>query len=172
MKECFICGAKELEVIKDQPYTYEDGGIEVTITGLTQYRCKGCGETFTPIPKPQLLHKAIGLVICEENKSLLTGNEIRFLRKAMELKAVDLAQIMGTDVSTISRWENNKKTIGDSNDRLLRTLFIMKSQTRAKQEEMVNSLKSMPSKRKEIKEKHVLSMNPPEWLMDPCCCPA
>lgn len=168
MKECFVCGAG-VEVIKDQPYEYKDGGIEVIIIGLAQFHCATCNETYTPIPKPKMLHKAIGQSICSENKSLLTGDEIRFLRKAMELKGNELAQIMGVDVSTLSRWENNRKEVGDSNDRLLRSIFLQKFPCPTSDASVAETLKEIPAKRKQIKKKHSLFLNPAEWLMD-CGC--
>jgi putative zinc finger/helix-turn-helix YgiT family protein len=168
MNECFVCGAN-VEVIKDKPYEYKDGGIEATIFGLTQYHCHTCNETFTPIPAPKKLHQALGQIICESNKSLLTGDEIKFLRKTMELKANKLAKIMGTDASTVSRWENSKKEIGDSNDRLIRTVFMLQYPCIAKQADTVEKLKEMPAKRKKIKRKHILSLNPAEWIMNNCC---
>lgn len=168
MNECFVCGAN-VEVIKDKPYVYKDGGIEATLYGLTQYHCSACDETFTPIPTPQKLHRVIGQVICEKNKGLLTGDEIRFLRKTMDMKANELAQIMGTDVSTISRWENNKKDIGDGNDRLLRMVFIHRLPYSTTLPDTVETLKGIPKKRHKIKEKHNVSLNPAEWMLGSCC---
>ena len=168
MNECFVCGAT-VEVIKDKPYIYKDGGIEATIYGLTQYHCAACDETFTPIPTPQKLHRAIGQVICEKNKGLLTGEEIRFLRKSLDMKATELAQVMGTDASTISRWENNKKEIGDSNDRLLRTIFMLTYTCATAQSDTVKTLQEMPKKRHKIKTRHEVSLNPAEWLLGTGC---
>lgn len=163
MKECYICG-KELIVIRNEPYEYIEDGIHVLIHGLTQYRCEECGETFTPIPTPIKLNEFIGQTICKENKGLLLPSEIKFLRKTMGLKAKELASMMGVDPSTVSRWENGAKEIGESNDRLLRTIFSLF----AKQEDgsaVLESLRDLPRPRKEVKEPRVLSINPPEWLL-------
>jgi putative zinc finger/helix-turn-helix YgiT family protein len=167
MNECILCGANNVEVIKDKPYNYKEGGIEVTLHGLTQYYCQACDETFTPIPAPKKLHQATGQIICDTNKSLLTGDEIKFLRKTMELGSKELAKIMGVNVSTVSRWENNKKEIGDSNDRLLRSIFMLEYPCLSTN--TCDRLKEMPAKRKKIKNKNILSLNPAEWLMNNCC---
>ncbi len=163
MNECYVCG-NDLEMIKDEPHEYEEEGLNIVIHGLVQYRCGQCGEKFTPIPTPLKLHKYIGQVICQENKGLLLANEIRFLRKTMGLKAKELADIMGADASTVSRWENGVKMIGESNDRLLRTIFLLFS----KQQQDANDLDmlmELPRSRKEVKQPKVMSINPPDWLL-------
>jgi DNA-binding transcriptional regulator YiaG len=57
-----------------------------------------------------------------EKPTLLVGQEISFLRKAMLMKATDLARTIGVEPETLSRWENNKARIGIDKDRLLRCL--------------------------------------------------
>lgn len=172
MKECFMCSSN-MEVIRDQPYEYKDGGVEITIIGLTQYRCGDCEETFTPIPSPKRLHQVIALTICEENKSILTGKEIKFLRKTMGMKATELADILGVDKSTVSRWENERQEIGDSSDRLLRSLVMLQYKQETTAEHALDAFKGIPAKRKPIKKKHKLSLNPTEWAVpempDFCC---
>jgi putative transcriptional regulator len=68
------------------------------------------------------LHRAIGNDICRRKKSLLVAEEIKFLRKELRLKAKELAAILGVTDSTMSRWENGKKQIGEGQDRLLRSI--------------------------------------------------
>jgi transcriptional regulator with XRE-family HTH domain len=53
----------------------------------------------------------------------LAGEEIRFFRKKMRFKAIDLAVLLGVHKVTVSRWENNKEKIGPSSDRLLRYIY-------------------------------------------------
>ena len=57
--------------------------------------------------------------------TLLVGQEISFLRKAMLLKTTDLARTIGVEPETLSRWENNKARIGIDKDRFLRCLAGM-----------------------------------------------
>ena len=53
----------------------------------------------------------------------MTGEEIRFLRKEMRLKANELAALLGVHKVTVSRWENNEEAIGSSSDRLLHYIY-------------------------------------------------
>lgn len=54
----------------------------------------------------------------------LNGHEIRFLRKALELKAVDLAEHLDVTPETLSRWENGKDAISTNAERLLRLRVV------------------------------------------------
>ena len=52
----------------------------------------------------------------------LTGEEVRFLRKELELSQVNLASGLGVSESTIRGWENNCQPITPPAERLLRVL--------------------------------------------------
>src|SRR5262249_42129221 len=54
----------------------------------------------------------------------LVGQEIRFLRKYVKKTGYELAQLLGVDKTTISKWENNDDHIGTSSDRLLRAILL------------------------------------------------
>ena len=57
-------------------------------------------------------------------KRRLDGQSILFLRKAMRLKAADLAQTLRVDRVSVSRWENNQAAIDAINDFRLRLTAI------------------------------------------------
>lgn len=104
-------------------YHYTESGLDnVYIKGATIYKC-ACGEELTEIPNVVNLHRIISFEIIKSFVPM-TGPEIRFIRKQMKMKAVDLAGYIGVDEVTISRWENDIKPIGTNNDRLIRLLFI------------------------------------------------
>lgn len=169
MDKCYMCGGS-LELIKDKPYQYTESGLDVVLLGVTQYRCSSCGEDYAEIPSPERLNKAIGRHVCKYKKALLLPNEIKFLRKELNLKAKDLATSLGVDVSTVSRWENGKKNIGESADRLLRALYLGCVEEQCKAQDRCTSildvLKTFPTKRKRIKEDKArkISLNPQDWL--------
>jgi DNA-binding transcriptional regulator YiaG len=50
----------------------------------------------------------------------LNGKELKFLRKAIGLKAVDLAKFLDVAPETLSRWENGKEAISTNAERVLR----------------------------------------------------
>jgi DNA-binding transcriptional regulator YiaG len=50
----------------------------------------------------------------------LNGQEIKFLRRAMSIKAADLAKFLDVSAETISRWETGKEPISTNPERVLR----------------------------------------------------
>jgi putative zinc finger/helix-turn-helix YgiT family protein len=173
MDNCQVCG-DPLKVIKDQPYSYSECGLDVILLGITQYHCDKCGEDFAAIPSPQKLHRIIGIHICKENKALLQPKEINYLRKELRLKAKELARILGVSDSVVSRWENGKASIGEGNDRLLRSIFMASvNEISGIHDCTINILdvfKGLPLKRKEIKTPHPINLNPQEWMQPESVC--
>jgi DNA-binding transcriptional regulator YiaG len=76
----------------------------------------------TCIPAVPELNRLIGESLLQKD-SALNGKEIRFLRKNVGLKAVELQNYIGVDNATISRWERGIQKISLSNDRLLRVVY-------------------------------------------------
>ncbi len=167
MEKCAICGG-ELTVVKGKPYNYPIGELQVFLIGIPQYTCNECGEEFTTIPSPEALHRTIGLDICKNKKGLLLAEEIIFLRKELSLNATGLAKVLGVNPSTLSRWENGKKPIGESNDRMLRMSYLScfddPCEKDTKCDNVLSIMSDLPQKRKAIKEKRTISINPQEWL--------
>lgn len=173
MEKCIVCG-ESLQVFKDKPYEYKESGLNILLLGIPQYHCEACGEDFVSIPNPEMLHKKIGVEICKNKKALLLPEEIRFLRKELYLKANEMADRLGVDKSTVSRWENGIKPIGESTDRLLRMFYLSCYDDSCQKEEycsnLLNVFAELPRKRKSVKEKITMSLNPQEWLSNPQAC--
>ena len=68
------------------------------------------------------LHRAIGLYLVD-NKPRLSGAEIRFLRKELDLSQKNLAYLLGVSEVTLRGWERNRTRITRPAERLLRTLY-------------------------------------------------
>ncbi len=124
MNICSFCGG-DIKVIKDKPYHYDECGLDVTLCGVTQYECTECEETYVSLPNIQQLHRIIGAHICEKGKALLQPEEIRFLRKDLHMRAKQMARVLGTTPQALSRWENGRKPIGETHDRLFRAVYMM-----------------------------------------------
>jgi len=164
MKTCRTCG-RDLEVIKDKPYKYDECGLDVQIIGLNQFVCKTCDVFFVSIPKIKELHRVIGGIVCSKNKGLLNGKEIKFLRKDLHLKAKDFAKMLGVTPQTVSKWENNNKKIGEKSDRLLRSIYLLYASEQANHvvcHGVVRMFTDLPIIRKTYEEGQI-SLNPPDW---------
>lgn len=171
MQSCAVCGGS-IKTTTDKPYDYQESGLNIRLVGIPLHTCLSCGEEFFTIPNPEQLHKVIALDICKNKKSLLQPKEIVFLRKELNLKAKELARIMGADVSTISRWETGAQTIGESSDRLLRAIYLSCADDRCipgnKCASILEIFQNLPRERKEIKE-HILDLTPSQWGQPQVC---
>lgn len=127
---CPNCGSKMRQMKGNYHYT-ESGLSNVVLTGVIIRACS-CGEKMPVIPDIEGLHRAIAIGIVK-SKTLLTGEGIRFVRKEMQLKAVDLAKLLSVNKVSISRWESGKEPIGHANDKLMRLLFIRDMEEECKQ---------------------------------------
>lgn len=80
------------------------------------------GEEAVAIHNLDGLHKVIGLDILHK-APILTGDEIRFLRKEMDLTQNSLGKIIGVSEDTVRGWETGRHAIPSPADKLLRGLY-------------------------------------------------
>jgi len=81
-----------------------------------------CGEELIVIPRITRLHTSIGKELIRK-PAPLGALEVRFLRKNMGLSAKRLAEAMGVDNASVSRWENDTQKMSATNDRMVRMLY-------------------------------------------------
>jgi len=118
--KCTECGSKLVSSIEN--YKYLECGLPyVTLCDVTVRRCEKCGSVEVAISNIEGLHRSIALTLIQK-PTRFTGEEIKFLRKSIGLSARLLADRMGIDPATLSRWENGHDEIGVPCDRLLRLL--------------------------------------------------
>jgi len=69
------------------------------------------------------LHEVIGHFLVTAKK-VLSGKELRFLRKEMDLTQAELGQLVGLSDQQVARWEKETYEIPSSADHLLRVLYL------------------------------------------------
>lgn len=115
--ECPICGATAKE--ESRTYHYKESGLpNVYIKGVPVDVC-ACGEEYIRIPGIDKIDRLIGEKLLAKEQQL-TGAEIKFLRKWLDLTSEELAATIGVGRATVSRWENNKTPIHKLTDRVIR----------------------------------------------------
>lgn len=120
--KCLDCGA-ELE-IRTENHRYDECGLPyVVLEAVEVHRCPKCGETEVTIPAIEKLHRLIALRVAHK-PSLLTPEEVRFLRKFVGFSTGDFARVMGVAPETVSRWENGVRPHSPLADRLVRLLVV------------------------------------------------
>ncbi len=123
IRRCEQCG-EPLNIERVETYPDELLGISrvVLIDAVEKLRCLKCPDvSFTLIPDlPGLI--AAAAVSRATIPVKLTGNDIRFMRKALSLTAKQLASLLRVTEEAISRWENGKQPIGPASETLLRLM--------------------------------------------------
>lgn len=110
-----------MEGKKGEHHYTECGLTSVYLRDVMIYRCTKCSAVEPEIPAAGILHRVIALRIAKK-KNLLTGGEVRFLRKFCGYSAAEFAEILGSSTSVVSRWEKNG--CGKETDRFIRMLFL------------------------------------------------
>ena len=90
------------------------------VNGFTRHETEyGPGIAFDDLDG---LHRAIGEDIIT-HRAHLSGAEVRFLRKEMDLSQGGLAVGLGVDAQTVARWEKGQTDVPGPADRLIRVLY-------------------------------------------------
>lgn len=119
--KCFNCNA-DMRLDKG-PYKYEESGLSgVYLMNFKHYKCDKCGDESIEIPRIWFLHLAIGLNLLKK-RTALNGAEISFLRRELNMSLKEFADELKVHYTTVSKWENDKKSPQPISDQAIRLLF-------------------------------------------------
>jgi transcriptional regulator with XRE-family HTH domain len=122
-RKCRECGGL-MEGRKGE-YRYVESGLNsVTLKEILVFHCTKCNDIVPRIPAAGLLHRIIAIRLLLK-KTLLTGSELRFLRKLCGYSIGEFCEIMGSSKMVVGRWENHDAH-GEATDRTVRLLFMAK----------------------------------------------
>ncbi|QQR91034.1 MAG: helix-turn-helix domain-containing protein [Myxococcales bacterium] len=123
MKRCRNCGSRTLvQSVQDRQL---DSLPSVRVCGLKVSRCQECGEEAVSIPRLEQLHRVVAHTLVKK-PGLLSGPQVRYLRKWLGWAAQDLARRFDLTPEHVSRIENGHLRISVTADRLLRMLVLTK----------------------------------------------
>jgi DNA-binding transcriptional regulator YiaG len=105
------------------PYEYRECGLTGIYLHSGYDAVEHEGEKYVSVIDTLGLHRCIGEHIVYTRKELLP-EEIRFLRKTMDLTQSELGQWMGQSSQQVARWEKGQSAIPGPADRLLRAIFL------------------------------------------------
>lgn len=159
-RECYECGRTMIGRRENYPYT-EVGLKSVTLTNVLVYHCK-CGAILAELPAVGQLHSVIALDLLRK-KTILSGEEARYLRKWVGYSATELAEATGYSKTIISQWENEKRNIAKESDRLLRLVIFAKMLENSVGEKISVEGKSLPNRVAEV-ARLVKTLNLAEFL--------
>lgn len=120
---CSNCGSAAKGSIGN--YRFTETGLEnVVLLGIELIRCPRCKNIDPVIRSMNRLMQSLASGIAGK-PCKLTGKEIRFLRKYLKMTGTEFAGVLGTDKSTVSKWENDEQAPGERADRLIRAVALI-----------------------------------------------
>jgi HTH-type transcriptional regulator / antitoxin MqsA len=119
-RKCPICGAGKLKKTVSTE-TFEYKGQEILIPDYITYVCPGCREA---IVDPETLKKSGKLLKDFQRKvdGLLTGQQIRTIRKKLGLTQEQMSEIVGGGLKSLARYESGQICQSKAMDNLMRIL--------------------------------------------------
>lgn len=142
-------------------YHYTDCGLRNVWLANGYRRAKtpyGAGIAIEGVPA---LHRAIGLWLAKK-PGRLSGAEIRFLRKELDLSQKALAEIVGQTEQTVSLWERRGR-IPKTADRFIRALYRETAEGNARIREIVARLAAKDAKDSE--DRATFARKARQWKM-------
>lgn len=110
MKQCAMCNARSFKRGRTDLRRTVDG---VTFEGtLTASVCRKCGEPYFDNTVLERFELTIANELARMGRC--TPAAFTFMRKALGLSGIALAELLGTTPETISRWENGARTLDGS----------------------------------------------------------
>jgi len=105
---------KTEKVIKK--YKYEGLGVPVVIMNAPFK--KAFGEWFLDIDLNKLQKEVLNALV--HKTSLLTGNELRFIRKYFEMTTTEFGDLLGVTHPAVLKWEKGKSQIPAATEKYVR----------------------------------------------------
>ncbi len=141
-----------------QNYHYTECGLQsVMLKNIVVFHCK-CGAMTARIPAISWLHRNI-LVDLIKKETLLSGEEIKYLRKMASLTGVELAEALGVHKTTLSKWENNVRPITKNSDGTLRLIcFVGMMQQILQEKDLLPRFKQAVKQVTSMDITHILQM--------------
>ncbi len=109
MRGCVECGNRKFRKVTETISTeFRASGFTASV-GVPGRQCTKCKTTHVPSSVMQSFELAVGRELAD--LGVHTGEAIRHMRKALGLRAADLARLLDLTPETISHWETGKARI-------------------------------------------------------------
>jgi DNA-binding transcriptional regulator YiaG len=116
--------AKEYLATEAEPFHFTDSGLDnVFLIGIKYFKHED-GTVSAEIPAAKQLMRLIARDLLF-SEGTLTGDEIRFLRKRLSMKAMDFARLVALDAAAFSRVENSKNKVSEQVNKLTRMSYLL-----------------------------------------------
>lgn len=107
MKRCYQCKGDKLDATTVEESRTVAGR---TFTGtVPAIRCASCGELYYPGPALEALDLEVAGELARHGEA--SAEALRFMRKALALKASEIAELLDVTRETVSRWEHGQQPV-------------------------------------------------------------
>lgn len=104
--KCAKCGTRT----KRQPAAHALTVSGVELRGeVTEDTCPKCGDATMAVAELERFELNASAALASHG--VCTGEAFRFIRKALGMRAADVADVLGTTPETVSRWENGQRDV-------------------------------------------------------------
>jgi len=120
--QCSNCGS-EAKIVRGDYDFLESGLRGVVLHDIELVKCDKCGNLDPVLYQVDEIMHLIALAVLRWPYRL-RGEELRFLRKHIDLSQEEFAKLLRVNKTTLSKWENNEDPIGVQSDLLARAIVI------------------------------------------------
>lgn len=107
MKRCPLCHGNDLErVLREDSLKLAGRTFSHEVPAT---HCRSCGETYFHGPDLGALDREVAATVAREGPC--AGETFKYLRKALGMRAADLAGLLDLAPETLSRWETGQRAV-------------------------------------------------------------
>lgn len=146
-----------------KPYHYSECGLDYVflVNGFNRYPLEN-GEIVTVIEDVEGLHCTIRNIVIELPRQL-TGAEIRFLRREMDMSQRQLASVLGVEEQTVSLWERSGRNMPPPAERFLRAWVKEHDSNRPEIRELTERLNALDRELADLEKRLELTRSDATW---------
>jgi transcriptional regulator with XRE-family HTH domain len=148
--QCSNCAA-EARIVRGD-YEFKETGLrDLVLLGIELIKCGKCGNVDPVLFQvDELMH--IAAVAILQKPYRLGGEELRFLRKHIDLSQEEFARLLRVNKTTLSKWENNEDPIGIQSDLWARTVVMSRDKRLEKRAaDHIRTFGKMANKQKRVR---------------------
>jgi DNA-binding transcriptional regulator YiaG len=148
--KCGSCGS-EARVARGD-YEFKESGLPgLVLVDIELIKCGNCRDVDPVLSRvDELMH--IAAVAILEKPFRLQGEELRFLRKHIDVNQEEFARLLHIDRTTLSKWENNEDPIGLQSDLLARAVVIsLDKQLEKRAADHIRAFEKIANKQKRVR---------------------
>jgi putative zinc finger/helix-turn-helix YgiT family protein len=147
MKRCANCKEGKLTRMSETETVTVFG--HVFSADVPAYRCAQCNETYVDGPALERFELRAAVELAKAGAT--SGEVMRFMRKALGFRAIDLAELLDVAPETLSRWETGKQPIEHRAMALLDSLVLERNEGRTTTLDSLRALKKPKPLGKKVK---------------------